>query len=219
MQRGTAGLLVVFALLGASACAGGAETARLEKAAASDEVQAKRAETERELRAEAARFQRDISWIKPARLTVEDRCSRGHSQIIPDNGAPVQSAMSCRMRVHLYFAPGRPVPEVIRKLASTDTPVKWTKGSVETALRYQEEKRYAKPHAYPPSLSSAHDGSLSWDVPNEELQLPEPCSKAGDIYHRCEAEPDGVTLPELRKQHGTLFVWQDTISYHEIPRT
>lgn len=216
-----ASLLFVFLLAGVGACSGGPSQSKLKGIATSDEVRQKRERAERELRARAEEIGTASPWGPVLRTTVVDTCARGGGKNHLDPNPQKQPAMTCGMRLHLYFVVDRPVPEVLRELRTMKTPTVWNEGSVRTALRYYEEKTYESPHAYRPGIGSLTGGEqLSWDAPgdNEKLKTPDPCATGRTIYSSCTSEPADVTLAGLRERGGTLFEWTLNAGYHTVPK-
>ncbi|MGP3636246.1 hypothetical protein ACTU45_23295 [Streptomyces sp. 24-1644] len=217
-----ASLLFAFLLAGVGACSGGPGQSKLKGIATSDEVRQKRERAERELRARAEEIGAASPWGPALRTTVVDTCVRGGGRNHLDPNPQKQPAMSCRMRLHLYFVVDRPVPEVLRELGTVRVPTVWSEESVRGALRYYEARTYESPHAYRPSLASRTGGEqLSWDVPgdDEKLKHPDPCATGRTVYSRCVSEPSDVTLAGLRKRGGTLFEWTLNAGYHTVPGT
>ncbi|MEU2508021.1 hypothetical protein ABZ621_25350 [Streptomyces sp. NPDC007863] len=217
-----ASLLFAFFLVGVGACTRGPGQSELKRIATSDEVRQKREQTERDLRARADEIRGSSPWGPPLRITVVDTCSRGGGKNYLDQNAPKQPAMSCMMRLHLYFAVDRPVPQVLQDLRSMRTPTTWSEGSIHSALRYYEHKRYEEPHSYPPSIGSRAGGErLAWDAPGDDarVKVPEPCPGRKTVFSTCVTEPTEVTLSSMRERPGTLFEWTLTAGYHSVAGT
>lgn len=214
-----ASLLFAFLLMGVGACSRGPSQSELKKIATSDEVRQKREVTEGKLRARAIEIGASSPWGPPLRTTVVDTCSRGGGRNYLDQNAPEQPVLSCMMRLHLYFAVDRPVPEVLQDLRSMKTPAKWSGGSIDSALRYYENKTYETSHAYPPSIGSLTGGErLAWDAPGDNVKARalEPCPGRKVVLGTCVSDPADLTLAGMRERPGTLFEWTLTAGYHEM---
>ncbi|MEU2079362.1 hypothetical protein [Streptomyces sp. NPDC013489] len=175
--------------------------------------------TETELRARAAEIGASSPWGPPLRTTVVDTCSRGGGRNYLDQNAPEQAVLSCMMRLHLYFTVDRPVHEVLQGLRSMKTPAHWSEGSIDSALRYYENKTYETSHAYPPSIGSLTGGErLAWDAPgdNVKAKVLEPCPGRKAVLVTCVSDPAGLTLSRMRESPGTLFEWTLTAGYHDV---
>ncbi|MEU5921497.1 hypothetical protein [Streptomyces sp. NPDC047141] len=211
-----ASLLFALLLIGVGARSRGPRQSTLKKIAASEEVRRKRTRAEHELRARADEIVRSSPWGPALRTTVVDSCTRGGGKNHLDQNAPKQPALYCQMRLHLYFAVDRPVPQVLRDLRSMKTPTPWTEASIYSAMRYYESNAYEKPHAYLPSIRSRTGGEkLTWDAPGDDatLKVPEPCPGRRAVFSTCASDPTELRLASLRERRGTLFEWTLTAGY------
>ncbi|MFF2777170.1 hypothetical protein ACFVU3_19960 [Streptomyces sp. NPDC058052] len=216
-----ASLLLSFALVGLTACSRGGRPrrGRLRRVAASEEVRRMRERAGRDLRARADEIGALSSWGPPPRTTMVDTCSRGGGRNLFDGNAPEQPAMSCTMRLHLYFVVDRPVPHVLRDLRSMETPTVWSGGSIRGALESWEAGTHERRHASPPWVGSRTGGELlAWDAPGDDAgaKVPEPYPAPRAILRTSVSEPAGLTLSALRERPGTLFAWTLTARYHEV---
>ncbi|MGW4855795.1 hypothetical protein ACWEPZ_31705 [Streptomyces sp. NPDC004288] len=109
-----ASLLFALLLIGVEARPRGPRQSTLKKIAASEEVRRKRTRAEHELRARAEEIVRSSPWGPALRTTVVDSCTRGGGKNHLDQNAPKQPALYCQMRLHLYFAVDRPVPQTFQ---------------------------------------------------------------------------------------------------------
>ncbi|MFB7587646.1 hypothetical protein [Streptomyces sp. NPDC056169] len=219
----SASLLLLFLLAGASALARGPARWKLRKIATSDEVRRKRQRAEHELRARAEEIGRSGPWGPALRTTLVDSCTRGGARNLFDRNAPKQPAMSCTLRLHLYFVVDRPVPDIVGDLRSMTTPAVWSEDSIRAVLRYYETEVHASPHTYPPSVGSLKGGEqLSWDAPGDNVRAkvaePRPGRRKA-VLGTCASDPADVTLRALRERPGTLFAWTLTTGYHTVQGT
>lgn len=110
-------LLLLFALAGIDACTRRPGKRKLRKIATSDEVRRKRERAERELRARAEEISGSGPWGPALRTTLVDVCTRGGGRNFLDQNAPKQPALSCLMRLHLYFIVDRWADDVLPSVA------------------------------------------------------------------------------------------------------
>ncbi|MDV5149003.1 hypothetical protein R1T08_33920 [Streptomyces sp. SBC-4] len=107
---------LLFLLVGITDLTGRPGKRKLRKIATSDEVRRKRERAERELRARAEEIGRSGPWGPALRTTLVDWCSRGGGRNLLDQNAPKQPALSCLMRLHLYFVVDGPTRDALRDL-------------------------------------------------------------------------------------------------------
>ena len=110
-------LLLLFVLAGVDACTRRPGKRELRKIATSDEVRRKRERAERELRARAEEIGGSGPWGPALRTTLVDVCARGGGRNFFDQNAPRQPALSCLMRLHLYFVVDRAADDVLPSFA------------------------------------------------------------------------------------------------------
>ncbi|MFC9817415.1 hypothetical protein ACFVJM_35795 [Streptomyces virginiae] len=206
----------VLLLYGISACKGGSTDAGLRKLATSESTATARDAAEKELRAKAAAVQAHYPWLTLVRVQLVDDCIRGAPPNPIDPNPPTRMKLVCVMRLHLYFAPGVPVPTVVERVTAVGGPTAWTPASVRDALTFYETAGYENPRSYQPRMASATGESLSWDAPKPGALLEEQCSGPRPVYRRCLSEPSRQPLTALREEHGPLFVWTLTSSYLSV---
>ncbi|MFD8010506.1 hypothetical protein [Streptomyces sp. NPDC058955] len=182
----------------------------------------KREQTERDLWARAGEIEGASPWGPPLRTTVVDTCTRGGGKNYLDQNAPEQPVLSCMMRLHLYFVVDRPVAQVLQELRSMSTPTRWSEHTIDSALRYYENRTYEGPYTYPPSIGSRTGGeNLRWDAPgdNTGAKVREPCPDHKTVLATCVSDPADLTLAAMRERPGTLYAWTLTANYHRLYRT
>ncbi|MFD8010859.1 hypothetical protein [Streptomyces sp. NPDC058955] len=192
---------------------------RLRRIATSAEVRRSRELAERRLRARAAEIEEGSPWGPPLRTSLVDVCSRGGGRNLLDQNAPRQPAMTCVMRLHLYFVVDRPVPQVLEDLRAMTAPVAWSASTIDSTLRHYPNRTAGTPYTWPPSINSRTGGErLAWDAPGDDpkAKLPEPCPRHRTVLRTCVSDPADLTLAALRERPGTLFVWTLTTGYEEV---
>ncbi|KQX12649.1 hypothetical protein ASC82_15870 [Streptomyces sp. Root431] len=139
-----ASLLLLFLLAGADALARRPGRWKLRRIAGSDEVRRKRQRAERELRARAEEIGRTGPWGPPLRTTLVDTCSRGGGRNFFDRNTPEQPALSCMLRLHLYFVVDGPAPPDIPASVARGELLSWDAPGDHARAEIPEPRRRRK---------------------------------------------------------------------------
>ncbi|MFI6444243.1 hypothetical protein [Kitasatospora sp. NPDC050543] len=214
------GLLLGLGLMWLATRERGPRAGRLRALAQSEEVQAKRARSERELRDRSAGVLAKEAGLTLVFTVLQDTCRRGSG---PDWKAGTSGpAMVCGVHLTAYFGTDDDVPDVLRRLETTGLAVDGYH-SVARALRYYREAGVDDRGAdlAVPMIVLAGSGRLTWDVPwAKEIGEPLAPSAGRDvIFQHHSQEPDrAATVAQIRESHRTVFSLFLADTYHIEPR-
>ncbi|MFD5574917.1 hypothetical protein [Streptomyces cadmiisoli] len=222
VAKQTGGLLVAFAFMGISACAGngGPSKRELKKIATSAVVQTKREKAEKDIRDRVREITTDVTWLNPLSVVIYDQCAdvRGNAHLFDPN-PPRKASMICGISSHIIFSTDRSPKDVVvdvRRTRVTD----WTESSISDVLAYYgDDNGLEYPDQYVPLLTTDSEAkiheSLRWDTEKKNVSM----NFSNDaLWDRSHYQYSKKSVDQLRQEHGVMYMWSiHANAYHTVP--